>query len=85
MAETEYFQHFKGKIYLKILEGKHTETQESLIAYMQVGENRDHTVLITPTKTFSDLVEIAGKKVPIFRKITLLEIKRLIEDSNGRN
>ncbi|WP_067924072.1 DUF1653 domain-containing protein [Alicyclobacillus shizuokensis] len=64
----ELFQHFKGGLYTVVGVGKHSETQEDMVAY--VDENGD--LWFRPLSMWNDLVEKDGERVPRFKSLGML-------------
>lgn len=61
------YEHYKGKQYEVIGVAKHSETLEELVVYRALyGE---HGLWVRPSKMFSEMVKIEGKKMPRFRFI----------------
>lgn len=74
-TQFNYFQHFKGGFYRVLFTAMDSETLETLIVYQAMyGEN---DIWVRPEKNFFSFVEINGKKVPRFRKLSREESKCL--------
>jgi len=61
--ETGYYQHFKGGFYKVIGMATHTETNENLVLYVEVGKD---FIWARPLTMFCEMVEHDGKKVRRF-------------------
>ncbi len=63
----QLWRHYKGKHYRIIVLGKHSETDELLVAYKR---EEDGHVFFRPIELFFDEVEWEGKRVPHFTLIS---------------
>ena len=57
------YKHYKGNFYRVIGMAYHTETNETLVLYNEVGEGK---IWARPLNMFIELIELNGKKVPRF-------------------
>lgn len=64
------YQHYKGKKYLVLRTAKHSETLEELVVYVALYENEKSPLWVRPLQMFLEEVEVNGKKVPRFRKVS---------------
>jgi len=64
------YTHYKGASYLVLGTALHTESNEELVLYSRVGEER---VFARPVAMFHDNVIVDGVKCRRFRKIDYLE------------
>jgi hypothetical protein len=55
------YRHFKGGIYVVLGTGKHTETGEEFVVYMDLYKNRE--LWLRPKDMFLEVVEKNGKKM----------------------
>ena len=62
----EVYQHFKGGIYIKLLESVHTETGEELVHYICCASGQTFT---RPKDMFYEKVERDGYKGPRFIRV----------------
>ena len=64
------YRHYKGKEYLVIGQGKHTETQEEVVVYWALYKSPDsgqYELCIRPVSSFlKRAIDISGNKVPRF-------------------
>lgn len=63
------YRHYKGHDCKVIGIGRHSETLEELVFYIQLGINEEYgenSVWARPMKMWFEEVELAGKKVPRF-------------------
>ena len=65
VKENEIYQHYKGNIYTVIAIAKHTETMEEMVVYKD-----DTHVWVRPLAMFEEMVEVEGKIIPRFRKVS---------------
>ncbi len=59
------YQHYKGKDYEVLGVAKHSETQEELVVYRALYDDRQ--LWVRPLAMFLEDVEVDGRKVPRFR------------------
>ena len=59
------YEHFKGKRYEVIGVARHSETQEEMVVYRKLYD--DKSLWVRPLSMFSEEVERDGKYVPRFR------------------
>ncbi len=68
MIQTGLYRHFKGKLYVVTGTARHTETEEVLVLYHELGDNNQ--VFARPIAMFLDTVdhpdELSGK-IPRFK------------------
>ena len=67
-SELGIYEHFKGKRYEVIGIAKHSETLEELVVYKQLYG--DGSLWARPAEMFLDDVEIDGKVVPRFKRVS---------------
>ncbi len=60
------YKHFKGGMYLVLGVGKHTETEELMVVYVDLYENPNGQLWVRPLKMFTNYKEVDGKKVKRF-------------------
>jgi len=66
------YRHYKGKYYLVIGVGRHSETLEEMVVYMALYEHPEfgrNALWIRPKQMFTEMVEVDGKKVPRFQYV----------------
>ncbi|MBU0647688.1 DUF1653 domain-containing protein [Patescibacteria group bacterium] len=66
------YQHYSGKQYRIIGEGRHSETLEELVIYQALYDSPEfgpNAIWARPKQMFSENVEIDGKHVPRFQFI----------------
>lgn len=61
------YQHYKGNQYRVIGIGKHSETLEDVVLYEALYDNPLGRLWCRPVSMWSELVEVAGEKVPRFK------------------
>ena len=61
------YLHYKGKYYLVLGTGKHSETLEELVVYICLYDNPDGQIWVRPKKMFLENVKVDGKEVPRFK------------------
>ncbi len=59
----QIYKHYKGNHYEIIVVGKHSETQEEMVAYKRVEDGK---VWFRPKDMFFDEIEINGEKTTRF-------------------
>ena len=57
------YQHFKGGIYVKLCEARHSETEETLVVYACAASGE---IFARPKAMFYGQVEVEGYKGPRF-------------------
>jgi len=62
----EWYRHYKKNVYEILNSATHTETEEKLVIYRKIGDNK---VWARPENMFSELISIEGQIVPRFEKI----------------
>ncbi len=65
-------EHYKGKKYKIIGEGKHSETQEDLVIYRALYDSEEfgkNALWIRPKKMFYEKITKDGKEVPRFQRV----------------
>ena len=60
------YKHFKGNRYRVLEIAQHTETDEIMVIYQEVGNPR-YPVWARPLSMFNEEVEVDGKLVPRFK------------------
>jgi len=66
------YEHFKGHIVEVLLIVRHTETEEEMIVYKELGINKDwgkDSLWVRPLGMFLETVERDGKKFPRFKLV----------------
>lgn len=63
----EKYKHFKGGLYEMVCEAMDSENQEDLIVYKSL---KDGKVWVRPKKMFFEQVEVSGKVVPRFERLS---------------
>lgn len=66
MDTLDVYQHFKGGLYIKLCESKHSENNEELVTYVNVTTGEIWT---RPKKMFYEIVEKKDYKGPRFIKV----------------
>ena len=67
MLKLGKYRHYKGNEYEVIGTAKHSETLEEMVVYKALYGN--HDLWVRPLKTFTEEVEVEGKKIPRFEYI----------------
>lgn len=74
-AKGEVYRHYRGGIYRKLHEAKHTETGETLVIYEHLWPH-EHTIYARPITEFYSTVKITdGVCMRFQRVVKTLEIK----------
>lgn len=61
------YKHFKGKLYLALFLAKHSETEEDVVVYIDLYENKNSQIWVRPLDMFMDYKELEdGTKVKRF-------------------
>ncbi len=66
------YQHYKGKHYQVIGLARHSESLEEYVVYQALynsPEFGDKSLWIRPSKMFTEMIDINGKKIARFTKI----------------
>jgi len=63
------YQHFKGKYYLVLGVGFHTETEEKLVIYIPLYAQKGPRIAARPVEMFFEEVEVDGIKKARFKYI----------------
>jgi len=66
--KTGRYRHYKGHLYEVSGLARHSETLEDMVIYRQLYG--DGSIWVRPAKMFAELVEINGKTIPRFEKIS---------------
>jgi hypothetical protein len=61
------YEHYKGGSYEVLHLATHSETEEQLVVYRALYGDRG--VWVRPLAMFAESVEVAGERVPRFRRI----------------
>jgi len=64
MIQNGLYQHFKGAFYRVVGSARHTETNEVLVIYHDLGDSTK--LYARPLTMFTEMVEHNGVKVPRF-------------------
>lgn len=67
---TGIYQHYKGNRYEVVGVAKHSETLEDLVVYKPLYENKTSDLWVRPLEMFMEEVEVNGKRVPRFRRVS---------------
>jgi hypothetical protein len=72
MINPGIYKHYKGKLYEVIGIVRHSETLEEMVLYKALykSEFGEHSMWVRPAKMFVELVEINGKQLPRFEKLS---------------
>ena len=71
MVTPGLYKHYKGGTYKVIGVAKHSETLDAMVVYEHVNEkDNEFKLWVRPAKMFLETVEVDGKKVPRFEKIS---------------
>lgn len=62
-----YFKHFKGGIYKFLYTAKHSETQEDMVVYQAMYNNKQ--IWVRPAKMFFGTTVVDGKEIQRFTEI----------------
>lgn len=68
MVESKKYRHFKGKEYELLMTAKHSESEEEYAVYRQLYG--DYSVWIRPLAMFEEWVEVDGRRVKRFARIS---------------
>jgi hypothetical protein len=60
------YKHYKGGLYLVLGVARHSETEESLIAYVPLGVLDKPRIVVRPYEMFFEDVTLDGQKRPRF-------------------
>lgn len=63
------YRHYKGKNYRLLEIVKHSETEEELVLYEALYENKSSNLWVRPLKMFIEKVQFEGKLVDRFHYI----------------
>jgi hypothetical protein len=64
------YKHFKGNLYLALFLARHSETEEDLVIYIDLYENKTSQIWARPLDMFMDYKELEdGSKVKRFEFI----------------
>ncbi len=63
------YKHYKGKKYLVLAIGKHSETVEEMVIYISLYKNPESQVWVRPLGMFMETIEYQGKTLPRFAKL----------------
>ena len=63
------YRHYRGNRYLVLGIAKHSETQDDLVIYTTLYENKKSALWARPIKMFLENVIVDGKEVPRFKKM----------------
>lgn len=71
MSNTKFkpgiYKHFKGNLYLALFLAKHSETEEDLVIYIDLYENKSGQIWARPLEMFMGYKELEdGSKVKRF-------------------
>ena len=69
-VEPGIYQHYKGDKYRVIGVAKQSETLEGLVIYEALYENKTSKLWTRPLSMFLEEIEVNGKKVPRFQRIS---------------
>jgi len=62
------YKHFKGNLFLALFLAKHSETEEDLVIYVDLYENKSGQIWARPLDMFLDYKELEdGTKVKRFK------------------
>jgi len=61
------YRHFKGSFYEVICLARHSETLEDLVVFKALYG--DQAVWVRPTRVFSEIVEVGGKRMPRYELV----------------
>lgn len=71
MVTPGLYKHYKGGTYKVIGVAKHSETLDDMVVYEHVNEkDNEFKLWVRPAEMFAETVEVDGKKVPRFEKIS---------------
>jgi hypothetical protein len=62
------YEHYKGGIYDVLGVGRHTETGEPLVVYIDAHIDTDNKMFMRPLAMFEEMVEVDDKLVPRFKR-----------------
>lgn len=60
------YKHYKGKFYLVLGVGRHTETEEKFVVYVPLYTREGPRISLRPYDMFLGDVEVNSKKLPRF-------------------
>ena len=70
MIEPGKYKHYKGGEYQVLGVAKHSETLEDFVVYEALYNNEIAKLWIRPLAMFEEEVEVDGKRVPRFKKMS---------------
>ena len=69
VIETGEYEHYKGKQYMVLGVGRHTEDDEYFVVYTPLYDHIGQPdIWIRPYAMFMEAVEINGERIPRFKK-----------------
>ena len=73
MVELGHYRHFKGNVYEVIAIAKHSETEEEMVIYKSLGDektsDRGVGIWVRPMNMWTEMITRDGKTFPRFEKI----------------
>jgi hypothetical protein len=68
------YRHYKGKEYLVLTVARHSESGEALVIYLPLYAAEGESIIpwARPLAMFEEDVEVDGRKVPRFRRVTAM-------------
>ena len=72
----KYYRHFKGNIYRLLHEARHSETQEIMVVYQAMYDDR--SIWVRPKSMFDEVIEGDGKFFRRFEEISAEDAEIII-------
>jgi hypothetical protein len=63
---TGLYRHYKGSLYLVLFFARHSETEEGLVVYKQLDDDR---IWVRPSEMFRENVVVDGRQCPRFEYV----------------
>lgn len=64
------YRHYKGGLYMMLGMARHSETEETLVAYVPLGVQEGPRITVRPYNMFFEVVEVDGTECPRFEFIS---------------
>lgn len=63
------YRHYKGGLYMMLGLARHSETDETFVAYVPLGVQEGPRITVRPYNMFFEVVEVEGSQRPRFEFI----------------
>ena len=70
MVQLGKYKHYKGNFYEVIGIAKHSETLEEMVVYKALYQSEGENLWVRPKAMFLEDVELGGKKVKMFERVS---------------